>query len=540
MSNPASYDYEALNNPYNDYLERTSSLPLSEDAGAISSQSAYDEAQAGAIGGQSFDNMWITSWIKSKNYKPKKTGFMIDGITGRIECMDLYASGSIIGSSLHIPDTTTDESFHTNSLGNSWWGANVADFNTLHSNAPAYILNTGAAVFTSVTIHGRDGQVLSDAINSFGNFIDDNLNTSTKEILKDFTFKATDYAGALKTGTIAWSSSTGDYSSGTGIVINDKGIIGADGTNVTFSIGTDGSATFRGDIAASTVTGSTVTGGVVQTSASITTERALMYNDKFEVRDTANNITGYLRGEKDAFGGVGRSELSATYIYMDAFYGSGYLSFYYANGTGGGFKFDNQSDVDEIEFLGGGIPVAGEFGIGSIVGGYNSLTDNAGELYYAGSPVGGSGTVTSVATSGAITGGTFTTSGTISHRTGSSYEHLPSSGTTYQMLRASGSGDGAWTSNIYVGGSSSYYFTQANSDMVVGGSSVDLVPASSTGNQFLGSTTYSWGRLYLYGSSAESSVLGAIWYYSSGGTKQFRGKPATSWVGSFDMTYQHA
>ena len=70
---------------------------------------------------------------------------------------------------------------------------------------------------------------------------------------------------------------------------------------------------------------------------------------------------------------------------------------------------------------------------------------------------GATGTVTSVATSGAITGGTITTTGTISHSTSNGYKHFPSSGSTYQMIRNSAAGTGAWTSNLYIGGNSSYY-----------------------------------------------------------------------------------
>ena len=70
---------------------------------------------------------------------------------------------------------------------------------------------------------------------------------------------------------------------------------------------------------------------------------------------------------------------------------------------------------------------------------------------------GSSGTVTSIATSGAITGGTITTTGTISHSTSSGYKHLPSSGSAYQVLRNSSSGTAVWDSRVYIGGNSSYY-----------------------------------------------------------------------------------
>jgi len=76
---------------------------------------------------------------------------------------------------------------------------------------------------------------------------------------------------------------------------------------------------------------------------------------------------------------------------------------------------------------------------------------------------GATGTVTSVATSGAITGGTITTTGTISHSTSNGYKHFPSSGSTYQMIRNSATGTGAWTSNLYIGGLSTYYIYRDSS-----------------------------------------------------------------------------
>jgi hypothetical protein len=105
----------------------------------------------------------------------------------------------------------------------------------------------------------------------------------------------------------------------------------------------------------------------------------------------------------------------------------------------------------------------------------------------------GLGTVTSVATSGAITGGTITTTGTISHSTSSGYNHvpsggssgqylkyssdgvatwasvsggIPSGGTTYQMLRNDGSGSASWTSSLYVGASVSYAFYESGGIIV--------------------------------------------------------------------------
>lgn len=55
------------------------------------------------------------------------------------------------------------------------------------------------------------------------------------------------------------------------------------------------------------------------------------------------------------------------------------------------------------------------------------------------------GTVTSIATSGAITGGTITSSGTISHSTSAGYKHIPTNGASGNYLKYGGSsGTASW------------------------------------------------------------------------------------------------
>lgn len=102
-----------------------------------------------------FTNVWINSWIKSRNYSPKTKGFYLNGAEGYIECMKLYVgAGGIVGGKIDIPDTTTANSFHTDASGNSWWGCNVASWNSNNDNANAYILKTGKGVFNNIEVRG--------------------------------------------------------------------------------------------------------------------------------------------------------------------------------------------------------------------------------------------------------------------------------------------------------------------------------------------------------------------------------------------------
>jgi len=145
-------DYSNIVNPYNNELIRESSIitnkngiPLNSEAQNVINTSQKQLAgqvplPSGSIQGESFENLWINSWIKSTNYLPKKRGFYIDGIRGYIEIMNLYAqnatiSGTITASQIDIPNATSLNSFHVDSSGNSWWGTSVAQFNLLNSNA---------------------------------------------------------------------------------------------------------------------------------------------------------------------------------------------------------------------------------------------------------------------------------------------------------------------------------------------------------------------------------------------------------------------
>jgi len=263
-------DYSNIDNPYNSNMERSTSIPDNSVSSVVASGS-YQEGtdDKTEISSHSLTDMYLETWIKSRNYQTKTLGFYIDGKLGYIECMKLYVGkGGIIGGSLDIPDETSTNSFHADNNGNAWWGANVA---TGYLGANASILNTGDAVLNSVTIHGRSGQALSDAINDDADLVTDVINTkldtSSKSILSDFTFGAVNYAGAVKSGDIVWDTTTGAVTGGSGVVTYRKGIVGASSGVVTFSIdATTGNATFKGDITASTITGSTITGGTLQTA----------------------------------------------------------------------------------------------------------------------------------------------------------------------------------------------------------------------------------------------------------------------------------
>jgi hypothetical protein len=154
--------------------------------------------------------------------------------------------------------------FFTDKEGSRWGHPTFAE-------AKAWIKVTGEAQFKT-----SNGDVLLSTSALDGNFINvinSALNTSSKTILTDFTFETTDYAGAFKAGNPTWDEVTGLITGGSGVLINARGILGANNGTATFTLdATTGNATFAGTLVAAsgtlgTLTGGTITGATIQTAA---------------------------------------------------------------------------------------------------------------------------------------------------------------------------------------------------------------------------------------------------------------------------------
>ena len=83
--------------------------------------------------------------IQSGNFVTGVRGWQITA-DGNAEFNNGTFRGSLTASSIAIPNNVTANSFHTDSSGNSWWGA------TTFAAAPASISSSGDAIFNSVTI----------------------------------------------------------------------------------------------------------------------------------------------------------------------------------------------------------------------------------------------------------------------------------------------------------------------------------------------------------------------------------------------------
>ena len=176
MSNSQNYNYSNLDRPYDSSMVRSggevtvvsdlgtdntgNTISSTNSTSGINTTTSSNSSSSGSSSGttsssiqtvttDNLEDLWIKNFIKSRSYKPKSQGFLIDGLNGYIECMKLYVgNGGIIGGSLDIPDQSSNASFHVDNLGNIWSGS------TTISTAPFSVTNNGVLTAKSGTIGG--------------------------------------------------------------------------------------------------------------------------------------------------------------------------------------------------------------------------------------------------------------------------------------------------------------------------------------------------------------------------------------------------
>lgn len=191
-------------------------------------------------------------------------------------------------------------------------------------------------------------EVVNDNPRWVNDIINARIDTASKNILSNFTFGDTDFAGGVYAGDISWNTSNGAYSGGAGILLNRNGIIGANGSIVTFSIdATTGNATFRGSVTASTITGGSISGtsmsasnisGTTITGGTITGSlvRTNSGSTRVQMNDSNNSLEAYVSNNL-------RMRLQ-----------SGSLNFYNPSGTYAGYIEADSSSMVISSALGGG------------------------------------------------------------------------------------------------------------------------------------------------------------------------------------------
>ncbi len=101
MSKATKLDFTTIENSYNSNLDRSEGedVSITDNTGLFRTGSTRDDRDnevSKKVSGQDLDNLWIRSWIKSRNFKPKVSGFKLDGKTGKIECTGLDVWGGTI------------------------------------------------------------------------------------------------------------------------------------------------------------------------------------------------------------------------------------------------------------------------------------------------------------------------------------------------------------------------------------------------------------------------------------------------------------
>lgn len=198
------------------------------------------------------------SFINSVNFKTGVSGWQLspdgnfEGNNGNFRGDITGATGTFTGTvtvgSLNIPDSTTANSMHVDSSGNTWWGANVA---TGYTGANAYVLNTGAASFKNVYIGGSAIQYIATdhGIFSFGDGSDGAATLDGSATPSGMTKSGSDYTMTrdvyytdmtLSTGTTLNPAGYRIFGTGT-CTLNGTAVIKRNGNN-----GTNGSGTTAG------------------------------------------------------------------------------------------------------------------------------------------------------------------------------------------------------------------------------------------------------------------------------------------------------
>jgi len=162
--------YDNIDRPYDDQLSRVgaSSNKAGQPSFGNEQTNQYSNISAGAGGtsvtsGNMLGDMWITTFIRSKNWKPKERGFTINGAEGYAEFANVHISGELTASSGIIGGfTITSDELYSIADGNktSLSSGFIAFSVGPEGHPTATILQSGKASFADIDITGGS---ISDA-----------------------------------------------------------------------------------------------------------------------------------------------------------------------------------------------------------------------------------------------------------------------------------------------------------------------------------------------------------------------------------------
>lgn len=246
-------DYESIDRPYDHFLNRSdksvdntqsiqggnvnatdSSSETSETSKTSGSIEINGSTEATIKDGGSFNDVWITNFIRSKNWKPKKTGFNIDGQQGTAEFTNVYISG-------HIEALT----------------GTIGGFTITATDLYGGIIKTAATVGA-----GSTGVIMdTDGLRGYDSVLGNTFNLPTDGSAPTFASGVINYTkfNVNTSAAIRTSETVGDgTASSAGILINNTGLYACQASqtlaNANVKILIDGSASFSGTITAASGT----------------------------------------------------------------------------------------------------------------------------------------------------------------------------------------------------------------------------------------------------------------------------------------------
>ncbi len=154
-------DYTTIPNPFNNQLKKINS-DINFKSEPISNVNSPSQIKKDVIDGKTWNNMWVKNWIKSVNYKPQKTGFKIDGITGKIECAGIVLTGGSIkfgqtdyntGIGIFFGYSNGNYKFSIGNSSTDYFNFDGAHISLSSNNPNAIIINYGSDISL---LHGGD------------------------------------------------------------------------------------------------------------------------------------------------------------------------------------------------------------------------------------------------------------------------------------------------------------------------------------------------------------------------------------------------
>lgn len=181
---------------YSGYVSGVSGLMVNPTSDPVSPTSIS--------GGDMSAQVSLTSgYLQSSNFITGSAGWQILA-NGNVEFNTGTFRGALSANSIDIPNTTSADSFHVDTSGNTWWGA------TTFAAGVASVSKAGAATFTNVTITG--GSVATSTLS--GTIGLGNLNVANRGWSQTSVFSVTD------ADTVAWAAGTFTSADGTAYSIS--------------------------------------------------------------------------------------------------------------------------------------------------------------------------------------------------------------------------------------------------------------------------------------------------------------------------------